>query len=161
METEAKWKPTSKMTPVILSSWNSRPHVVSSVLNQSWSVWPIAYGGIDHVWLSRLHHETYRTFHFGLLDHLLWRSQHHPWCCHAVGMLKQPCGEPQLTSNGNLTKDCQPEQPSQAAPSFPIHRNWMLFSVPNRTEPTLLMIVTLIMHPYICFSPFPVSRSHS
>ena len=81
--------------------------------------------------------------------------------CHAMRMFRPPCGEPQLTSNGNLMNDCQPEQPSQAAPRYPIHRNCMLFSVPNRTESTLLMMVTLIMYPYMGFFPVPALRSHS
>lgn len=81
--------------------------------------------------------------------------------CHAVRMFRQPCGEPQLTSDGNLMKDCQPEQPSWAAPRFPFHRNCVLFSVPNRTESILLMMVTLIMYPYTGFSSFPVLHSHS
>lgn len=37
----------------------------------------------------------------------------------------------------------------------------MLFSVPSRTEPTLLTTVTLKVRAYIGFSPFSVSHSHS
>ena len=113
-ETEAKWKAASKMTPIILSSWNSCPRIVSSIVNQSWPVWPITQRGRDHVWLWKLHHEMYRTCHFGLLDHWLWGNQ----LPYYEGV-QVPCGEPQLTSNGSLMKDWQPESPAGLLPGSP------------------------------------------
>lgn len=121
-ETEAKWKPASKSTLIILSSWNSYPPVVSFTLNQRWSVWHRE----EEIMCDFQGHIVKYTAPSILAS---WLTFFGEASCHAVRTLKQPPG-----ANGTSSPACQhlgsgSKFSDDCSPSRHLHcslvRNWV------------------------------------